>query len=41
MMIKKEDGHLSILYGGKKLMDYQYELIDVPDGVDQTGGQYG
>ena len=36
MMIKKEDGHLSILYGGKKLMDYQYELIDVPDGVDHS-----
>jgi len=32
--MKKEDGHLSILYRGKKLMDYQYEVTEAPEGVD-------
>jgi hypothetical protein len=36
MIMKKENGHLSILYRGKKLMDYQYDTMDVPEGVDPS-----
>ena len=36
MRIKKMDGHLSILYGGKKILDYQYEVMDVPKGVNPS-----